>query len=159
MNRTGFNGLYRENSQGFNNVPFWKYSNPTICDEETILLDSKALQNTTILLEDFEYILKHAKKEDFVYLDPPYDPLTSTANFTGYNKWGFWKEEQKRLFKIYEKLDKRGCYLMLSNHNTDFINKLYKNYHKYTVLATRMVNANAIKRWPVEETVILNYVV
>lgn len=157
LNRTGFNGLYRENSQWFNNVPFWSYTNPKICDEETLLNDQKALKNTEIFNQDFEETLKNAKKWDFIYLDPPYDPLTITANFTGYNKWGFGKDEQMRLFEMYQELDKKWCFVMLSNHNTDFINDLYKKYNKHTVLATRMINSNAEKRWPVEETVIFNY--
>lgn len=146
LNRTGFNGLYRENSQWFNNVPFWSYTNPKICDEETLLNDQKALKNTEIFNQDFEETLKNAKKWDFIYLDPPYDPLTITANFTGYNKWGFGKDEQMRLFEMYQELDKKWCFVMLSNHNTDFINDLYKKYNKHTVLATRMINSNAEKK-------------
>ncbi len=157
MNKTGFNWLYRENSQGFNNVPFGRYNNPKICDEETLLNDQKALQNTIILNQDFELVLKKAKKWDFIYFDPPYDTLTATANFTWYNKGGFDKEEQIRLFKTYQALDKMWCLLMLSNHNTQFINNLYRDYKRITVFASRMVNVKAGRRWPIEETIIFNY--
>lgn len=159
LNRTGFNWLYRVNSQGFYNVPFGKYTNPTICDEENILLTQEALQNTEIKNEDFENIINYANKWDFIYLDPPYDTLTTTANFTGYNKGWFGKEEQIRLFETYKALDKKWCFLMLSNHNTDFINNMYINawFRKETVLAKRAINSDASKRGNVEETVILNY--
>jgi len=157
LNRTGFNWLYRVNWSGFYNVPMGSYSNPMICDVDNLFAAQASLQNTTIKNEDFETILKHAKAWDFVYFDPPYDTLTDTANFTSYNKWGFGKEEQKRLFEVYRKLDKKWCYVMLSNHNTPFINKLYKDYRRETVLAKRAINSDASKRWNVEETVILNY--
>jgi len=157
LNRTGFNWLYRVNGQGFYNVPFGKYTNPTICDEDNILLTQEALQDTEIKNEDFENIVKYANKWDFVYFDPPYDTLTDTANFTSYNKWWFGKEEQIRLFETYKALDKKWCFLMLSNHNTPFINELYKDYRKEVVLARRSVNSDASKRGNVEETVILNY--
>lgn len=159
LNRTGFNGLHRVNSQGFYNVPMGKYTNPMICDEENLLAVKEALQHTIIKNEDFENILKQAKKWDFIYLDPPYDPLTGTANFTSYNKWGFWKDDQIRLFEVYKKLDKMWCYLMLSNHNTKFINDMYINawFSKKTVFANRAINSNWKKRGKIEETVILNY--
>ncbi|MEI6426219.1 MAG: DNA adenine methylase [Candidatus Absconditabacteria bacterium] len=157
LNRTSFNGLHRVNSQGFYNVPMGKYTNPKICDEETLMATKEALQNTTIIKEDFSNIIKYAKKGDFFYFDPPYDPLTDTANFTGYNKGGFGREEQQKLFEVYKKLDKMGCFVMLSNHNTDFINNLYKDYHRHVVYARRSINSDSSKRGVVEETVILNY--
>ena len=136
-----------------------KYTNPTICDEENILATKDALQNTTIKNDDFENILTYAEKWDFIYFDPPYDPLTETANFTNYNKGWFGKEEQIRLFETYKALDKKWCFVMLSNHNTDFINDMYVGawFRKETVLAKRAINSDASKRWAVEETVILNY--
>jgi len=159
LNRTGFNWLYRVNGSGFYNVPMGSYSNPTICDEETLFAVQDALKNTIVKNEDFETILKYAEKWDFIYLDPPYDPLTGTANFTSYNKWGFWKEDQIRLFEVYKKLDKKWCFVMLSNHNTKFINDMYMGagFRKETVMATRAINSNSDKRWKIEETVILNY--
>ena len=149
--------MYRVNSKWEFNVPFWKYSNPKICDEEWLYLAKEALQNTTIENADFSAIEKQAKKWDFVYFDPPYDVLTDTANFTDYNKWWFGRDEQVRLFNTFDKLSKNGCYTMLSNHNTPFIRDLYENYRKEIVLAKRMINSDATKRWTIEEIVVLNY--
>lgn len=157
MNRSCFNGLYRVNSKWQFNVPFWKYSNPQICDIETLLSCHEALQNTTIKNDDFENIVKYAEKWDLIYLDPPYDPISATANFTSYNESGFGKNDQIRLFETYQKLDKKWCYVMLSNHNTPFINDLYKDYRKEVVYANRAINSNSTKRGKVEETIILNY--
>lgn len=157
LNRTWFNGLYRVNKKGHYNVPFGTYNNPMICDKDNLLLAHEALKNTVIRTWDFETIIKHAKKGDFVYFDPPYDVLTGTANFTGYAKWWFGRDEQVRLFEAYKALDKKWCFVMLSNHNTPFINELYKEYRKEVVLARRSVNSNSNKRGKVEETVILNY--
>lgn len=157
LNRTGFNWLHRVNGSWFYNVPMGKYTNPTICDKENLLATKEALQNTTIKNDDFENILTYAEKWDFIYFDPPYDTLTDTANFTSYNKGWFGKEEQKRLFETYKALDKKWCFVMLSNHNTPFINELYKDYRKEIVLAKRAINSDASKRWVIEETVILNY--
>lgn len=157
LNRTWFNGLYRVNQQWFYNVPMWSYSNPMICDVDNLFAAWSGLQNTSIKNEDFENILEYAWKWDFVYFDPPYDTLTDTANFTSYNKWWFGRDEQKRLFEVYKKLDKNWCFVALSNHNTPFINELYKDYRKEIVLARRAINSDASKRWVIEETVILNY--
>lgn len=157
LNRTCFNWMYRVNLKGEFNVPFWKYSNPKICDEEWLYLAKEALQNTTIENADFSVVEKQAKKWDFVYFDPPYDVLTDTANFTDYNKWWFGRDEQVRLFNTFDKLSKKGCYTMLSNHNTPFIRDLYESYRKEIVLAKRMINSDATKRWAIEEIVVLNY--
>lgn len=159
LNRTGFNWLHRVNSKWHYNVPMGSYNNPMICDEDNLFATQATLQNTIIKKADFETVLKYAKAWDFVYFDPPYDTLTETANFTSYNKWGFGREEQKRLAEVYKKLDKMWCYVMLSNHNTPFIKKLYKDYKKYTkiVHANRAINSNASKRWKIEEIVVLNY--
>lgn len=157
LNRTGFNGLYRVNGQGYYNVPFWKYKNPQICDRDTLLNAQFSLKNTEINISDFSEVVNLAKKWDFIYFDPPYDPLSMTASFTSYQKWGFTKEDQIRLFDVYKLLSERGCFVMLSNHNTPFINELYKDFRKEIVFARRLVNANASKRGPIEETVILNY--
>jgi len=157
LNRTCFNGMYRVNSAWFFNVPFWKYTNPKICDEEWILNSSEALQNTEIECKSFYEIEKIVEKWDFVYFDPPYDTLTTTANFTDYIKWWFWWDDQVRLKKTFDIVDKKGWYWMLSNHNTDRIRELYKDYNQKIVSATRMINSNAKKRWAIEEIVVLNY--
>ena len=99
--------------------------------------------------------MKDAKKGDFIYFDPPYDSDTST--FNSYTEDGFGKEEQKRLAKVFKELDKRGCYVMLSNHNTKLINELYKEFNIYVIEAKRNINANGKKRGKVEEVIITNY--
>ena len=157
LNRTGFNWLHRVNSQWFYNVPMGSYNNPMICDIDNLFAAQASLQNTIIENADFETILKHAKAWDFVYFDPPYDTLTETANFTSYNKSGFGREEQKRLAETYKKLDKMWCYIMLSNHNTEFIRDLYKDFRREIVHAKRAINSDASKRGKIEEIVVLNY--
>jgi DNA adenine methylase len=108
-----------------------------------------------ILTGDFEEAVKEARKGDFVYFDPPYDTLNDS--FTSYTKNGFDKNEQLRLFETYKMLDKKGVNVMLSNHNTPFINDLYKDYKIIVVNAKRSVNSNGKKRGNVEETIIINY--
>ena len=160
LNRTCFNGLYRVNSSGQFNVPFWKYSNPDFVQEENILNTSKLLNKTDaqIKLASFEKVLENAKKCDFVYFDPPYDVLTESANFTSYDKSWFWQDMQKKLAETCKKLDKAGVKFMLSNHNTPFIRKLYKDFNFSIVKARRNVNSKWNWRGEVEEIVVRNYV-
>ena len=108
-----------------------------------------------ILSTDFEEAVKEAKKGDFIYFDPPYDSDTST--FNSYTEDGFGKEQQKRLAKVYRELSDKGCYVMLSNHNTELINELYKDYNIHLIEAKRSINANGKKRGKVEEVIITNY--
>ena len=158
LNKTCYNGLYRVNSQGKFNVPFSSYKNPLICDEEGLRAASFALQSADFRVGDFEEITFNlAKPEDFIYLDPPYYPLSDTANFTGYIPEGFGKREQERLAGIYKKLDKLGCYLMLSNSDTPFIRELYRGFLIETVEAGRAINSKAEGRGKITELVILNY--
>ena len=104
---------------------------------------------------DFEEAVKNAKKGDFIYFDPPYDSETST--FNSYTEDGFGKDEQKRLAKVFKDLDKRGCYVMLSNHNTSLINDLYKGFNIHVIEAKRNINSNGKKRGKVEEVIITNF--
>ena len=104
---------------------------------------------------DFEESVKSAKKGDFVYFDPPYDSDTST--FNSYTEDGFGKEEQKRLAKVFKELSDRGCYVMLSNHNTKLVNELYKDFIIHVIEAKRNINSNGKKRGKVEEVIITNY--
>ena len=157
LNRTCFNWMYRVNSKWFFNVPFWKYDNPKICDEEWLRIAEYALENTKILCQSFIDIVNYAEKWDFVYFDPPYDILSNTANFTDYIQWGFWRDKQKELAEIFKKLNEKWCYVMLSNHNTPFIQDLYKDFRQEVVSAKRMINSDASKRWTIEEIVVLNY--
>ena len=151
-----FNGLYRVNGKGLFNVPY-NNSSRTSVDEEAIMATSKYLQGVTIIDGDFEVACKDAKKGDFVFIDSPYAPLNPTS-FESYTKEGFDIESHKRLAKLYDELTARGCYCMLTNHNTELINELYgnKGYKIDVVSVKRMINSDASNRVG-EEVIICNY--
>lgn len=157
LNKTAFNGLYRVNSKGGFNVPFGKYTNPRICNEENIMLVSESLQKVTLLDGDFSSVLNHAKKGDFVYFDPPYHPVSKTSNFTSYTKLDFGEKDQIRLNEVYTKLNEKETHVMLSNSTAPLIVDLYSNYKTITVNARRAINCKAERRGPVHELVALNY--
>ena len=161
LNKTCYNGLFRVNSQGQFNVPFGRYKNPSILDNAVLRAVNKYLNRDTIELlnQDFAEAVKDANTGDFVYLDPPYDPVSQTASFTGYDVNGFNRDEQERLKEEFDALHKRGCKVMLSNSCTDFILDLYKDYQDtiIKVRATRSINSNALKRGMVDEVLVLNY--
>lgn len=148
LNKTCFNGLYRENSKGQFNVPFGRYKNPKICDEENLRAVSEFLNKIeiTILNCDYKMTCEMAKSGDFVYLDPPYYPISKTASFTKYNKNDFSEKDQIELSEIFKELDRKGCYVMLSNSNTEFIKKLYANYRIQEIKANRFINCKANRR-------------
>ena len=149
--------MYRVNSKWYFNVPFWKYSNPKICDEEWLIKTKEALEDTTILNQSFTEVVNLAKKWDFVYFDPPYDTLSTTANFTDYIQWWFGRDMQEELANTFKKLSEMWCFVMLSNHNTPFIQELYKDFRQEVVSAKRMINSDASKRWAIKEIVVLSY--
>ena len=157
LNKACFNGLYRVNSKNEFNVPFGKKNKVNTYEGQNLGIVHCILNFNDIELMscDFEETVKKAKKGDFVYLDPPYDSDTTT--FNDYTENGFGKEEQKRLSEVFKDLDKRGCYVMLSNHNTKLINELYKGFNKYVIKAQRNINANGKKRGKIEEVIITNY--
>ncbi len=164
LNRTCFNGLYRENSKGGFNVPFGRYSNPTICDEDLILADSELLQRVEILNGDFSRTVKYIQGYTFFYFDPPYRPLDTTSSFNSYVKESFDDNEQIRLRNLYSELSAGGCYAMLSNSDCkgrnaedDFFDKLYADFFIERVYAKRCINANASKRGILTELLIRNY--
>lgn len=164
LNRTCFNGLYRENSKGAFNVPFGRYESPTICDEELIIADSELLQNVEILKGDFSHTAKHIQGYTFFYFDPPYRPLDATSSFNSYVKESFDDNEQIRLKNFYSDLSIDGCYAMLSNSDCksrnakdDFFDKLYADFFIERVYAKRCINANATKRGTLTELLIRNY--
>ena len=161
LNKTCYNGLFRVNSQGQFNVPFGRYKNPNFLDDAVLRAVNKYLNsnNITLLNQDFAEAVKDAKRGDFVYLDPPYDPVSETASFTGYDVNGFNRDEQERLKEEFDALHKKGCKVMLSNSCTDFIMDLYKDYQDtiIKVRATRSINSNALKRGMVDEVLVLNY--
>lgn len=157
LNKTCFNGLYRENKKGQFNVPFGRYKNPLICNEPQLRQAAQLLAHTEITSTPFEQAVEAAQKGDFVYLDPPYHPLNATSNFTGYSENDFTVQDQIRLKELVDDLTKRGCQVMLSNSNTPFIRDLYKAYRQEVVLASRAVNSRAAKRGKIKEIVIMNY--
>ncbi len=157
LNKTCFNGLYRVNCEGKFNVPFGKYKKPAILQETKLRMASKLLQNTELLVSDFTEAVKKARENDFVYMDPPYFPLTKTASFTKYQKGSFFEKEQKQLAQIFRALDKRGCLLMLSNSDTSFVRELYSGFNIMTVKARRAINCVGTKRGVINEVVIRNY--
>lgn len=160
LNRTCFNGLYRVNNSGGFNVPFGKNKNPLICDEVNLRKVSKALQGIEIKHQDYKEILKKAKKEDFIYFDPPYYPISKTASFTSYTAQGFLDKEQVELRDTVMELNKLGCFVMLSNSDTPFINKIYsgfKGIHITKVEAGRAINSNGSGRGKITEVLVTNY--
>ena len=159
LNKSCFNGLYRVNSKGFFNVPSGK-KKKVVCYEEENLEEIRRFFSASkfeILNGDFQDAVKNAKKGDFVYFDPPYDTWEDKDSFTSYAKNPFGKEEQKRLADVYKGLSEKGAFVMLSNHNTEYIRELYKDFHIHVVEAKRMINSKASGRGNVEEVIITNY--
>jgi DNA adenine methylase len=159
LNKTCYNGLWRVNRKGYFNVPIGRYRRPNILDRPRLHAASDALQGVEIEVERFETVVERAVAGDFIYFDPPYVPLTSTANFTDYYAGGFGQAEQEALAAIYRRLDAKGCRVMLSNSDTDLVRALYCNeaYQIIPVQARRAINSQAGKRGPVSEVVVLNY--
>jgi len=157
LNKTAYNGLWRVNRKGQHNVPFGRYKNPNIADENNLRKASALLQRADIRHGDFSCALDVAEPKFFIYLDPPYDPLTQTANFTSYTAASFAGEDQRRLAGLFRELDSRGCRVMLSNSDTPFIRDLYSGYDITVVTARRSINCRANGRSPVNELVIRNY--
>ncbi|MBL7103980.1 MAG: DNA adenine methylase [Bacteroidales bacterium] len=159
LNKTCYNGLFRVNSKGHFNTPFGNYKNPKIIQKSTIYAINRFLNinNIEILNVDFEEAVYNANKEDFIYFDPPYDPISITSSFTGYNLDRFNKNEQTRLQKVIKKLTWKGCKIMLSNSSTDFIKNLYNDFNIISVPANRSINSNGEGRGKIEEYLIINY--
>jgi DNA adenine methylase len=156
LNKTCYNGLYRVNSKGQFNVPFGRYKNPTICDEVGLHAASLALQSAEIKQNNFESILKQARPNDFIYFDPPYQPLNKTSSFTSYTSDKFGEAEQKRLAEVFTELAEHGCYVMLSNSDAQLIRKLYRDFTIYEIQAGRAINSKAAGRGKITELLIVN---
>ncbi len=158
INKSCFNGLYRVNSKGIFNVPSGKKKTVNAFDRTCFdnLYKFFNSHDAHIMSTDYAKAVSTASSGDFIYFDPPYDTLNE-GTFTTYNAGGFGKDEQKRLAKVFEDLDKRGCKVMLSNHDTPFIRELYKNYKIVVVNAKRMINSNGSKRGNVKEVLVMNY--
>lgn len=159
LNKTCFNGLYRVNSKGYFNVPFANAKNPTIFDENLLrnIHTYFNKNNITINQGDFSNSLEEAKYKDFVYIDPPYDPLSETSSFITYISYEFDRCEQVRVKKIVDELTSKGVQIMISNSSTEFIKGLYKDYNIHIVQAKRSINSVGSKRGNVDEVLITNY--
>lgn len=159
FNKTAYNGLYRENSKGEFNVPFGEYSNPRIVHEAAIQAASNALKKVEVLNLDFDYILDYAKEGDICYFDPPYQPVSETANFTQYSKNGFGLEEQERLRDVCVKLHERGVSFVLSNSHSEGIRKLFEDTEGFRIeriSARRSISSDASTRGEIPEILVSN---
>jgi DNA adenine methylase len=157
LNRTCFNGLYRVNKQGKFNVPFGKYTNPSICDKDNLKTCSLILKKIDLAVCDFSDIENEVQEGDFVYLDPPYMKNLSNS-FTDYTINGFGHKDHERLAEMFIKLNNKKAYVMLSNSNNDFIRNLYSNFQIDLIKEKRNINCNADKRGEINSIVIRNYI-
>ena len=164
LNKTCFNGLYRVNRSNEFNVPFGNYKNPNICDEDNLYAVSAVLQSAEIITADFEESEQYINKNCFVYLDPPYRPISTTASFTSYAKGDFTEEDQIRLANFCERIRQKGARFLLSNsdpNNEDpkdnFFDRHYRRFTIATVKATRMINCKGSLRGQINELIITNY--
>ena len=157
LNKTCYNGLYRENQRGEFNVPFGRYKRPKICDADNLRAAAVSLRQAQLECHDFEKILDLAEAGDFAYLDPPYDPLSPTSSFTSYHEEGFGPNEQHRLARTFQELDRRGVYVMLSNSDTPLTRALYTAYTVERVQAARPINSKAQRRGKISELIVCNY--
>jgi DNA adenine methylase len=157
LNKTCWNGLYRENPKGEFNVPPGDYKNPLICDTSNLENVSIALAGATILADDYRNVRQNAQKGNFVYLDPPYNPVSSTSNFTAYTSKGFSREGQVQLANVCRKLLDKGCSVLLSNSNTPFIRQLCSDFNIKELDVQRAINCKGSKRAGHKELLISNY--
>jgi DNA adenine methylase len=164
LNKTCYNGLFRLNSKGEFNVPFGRYTNPTICDEGNLQAVHQALEKTEILCSDFTHAWQFIKKDTLVYMDPPYRPLNSTSHFTSYSRERFSDQDQEKLARFYREMDSKRAYLILSNSDPknhdlkdNFFDELYRGYEIDRVPAKRNINSNTSSRGEINELIIRNF--
>lgn len=164
LNKTCFNGLYRENKKGYFNVPIGQYKKPTICDEENLRIVSEKLKKVEIKFASYEESYDFIDEKTFVYLDPPYRPLNKTSCFTSYTKYDFTDKEQIELAEYIHKLDEKGAKILLSNSDPknynkedNFFDELYSDYRIEKVLGNRMINSNGENRKKIGEILVRNY--
>ena len=154
LNKTCFNGLWRVNRAGAFNVPIGRYTDPPICVPETLRAASSVLSRAELRCADYRAAVADAERGDFLYFDPPYDPVTTTANFTSYTADAFAADDQRALADCARELVARGCKVMLSNSDTPFIRSIYRGFRQERVKCARAINSNASKRGDVDELVI-----
>jgi DNA adenine methylase len=157
LNKTGYNGLYRENARGGYNVPFGRYANPSIFDESNLRLVSHVLQKVRLIHDQYAHVVRTAQAGDFVYFDPPYMPISKTSLFTSYTKGAFSLDQQAHLAHVARQLAQRGVQVMLSNSNSDTIRAMYNDFFLHEVRASRMVNSKATLRGKIPELLITSY--
>lgn len=165
LNKTGYNGLYRVNRSGYFNVPFGRYERPTVLDREVLKAAHQALQCVDLMCSDFAQPLRLARKGDFIYVDPPYQPVTRTANFTAYTSCGFGWSEQVRLAGWLARAARRGCYVLINNADTPQVRELYQAAFEQQGVAiqmqpfdtTRSVNRDPRARSGWQELTVWNY--
>jgi DNA adenine methylase len=156
LNKTCFNGLWRVNRAGRFNVPIGRYKDPRFCDPTTLLRASAALRGVQVVHQPFEKALERTAPGDFVYLDPPYDPVSPTASFASYTADGFGWEDQRRLAAECAALNRRGVRFLLSNSATPRVRELYRAFEQRTVRAPRHINSRADGRGHVDELLVFN---
>lgn len=159
LNKTCFNGLYRENKKGEFNVPIGNYKDPDICSEEVLKNCSKILNKNNIIFkcQKFDNCRKNIEEKDFVYFDPPYVPLNKTSNFTSYTKYKFGIRNQELLYELCKYLKNKKVKIMISNSNTEFIKEMYKEFNIYEIKVNRSINSKVIGRSKITELLITSY--
>jgi DNA adenine methylase len=154
LNKTCYNGLWRVNRAGGFNVPFGRYTNPPICVPDALLAAHRVLQRADLRCGDYRATLGDIERGDLVYLDPPYEPVTATANFTSYTPQSFGRDAQRELAETARRLVARGCHVLLSNSDTPFTRDLYADFHIDAVRCSRSINSSATRRGDVSELII-----
>jgi len=157
LNRCGYNGLYRVNSRGVFNVPFGRYKHVVVCDPDRLRAASKALRKATIICADFAKAVTKPKKTDFVYLDPPYVPLSATASFTAYARDGFEHHDQQRLANLLRSMGERGIPALLSNSYCAVTRELYQDLEIKRIAVRRAINSVATARGAVPEILVRSF--
>ena len=157
LNKTCFNGLYRENRRGQFNAPFGRYTNPRICDEKNLRAVAAALKSVHLVAEEFEVVARYARKGDLVYFDPPYLPISGTADFTSYSREKFGLEEHRRLAEMSLYLAHRGIHVIVSNSSSKRTYELYGDFFVYEVFANRLVNSKAKLRGKIPEALVTSF--
>jgi DNA adenine methylase len=154
LNRTCYNGLYRENRSGGFNVPFGRYANPALCDAENLRTVAAALRGVTLACTRYDAVVNRAEPGDLVYFDPPYQPVSATSSFTAYHRDGFGPDDQERLRDLFATLVERGVHVMLSNSDTPLVRSLYSDFAIDRVYASRAINSRADRRGKVAEVIV-----
>jgi len=157
LNKHGYNGLWRMNKKGMFNVPFGHHAKLSLPSVLSVMAFSRMLENVTIMNVDFGKAVRSARKGDFVYFDPPYQPISKTARFTDYNPKGFTFTDQIRLSRVFRNLTKKGVRVMLSNSKTEEIEELYEDFTIHTTSAKRFINCDGNRRTGTEEIIVTNY--